>query len=139
VELPELNLKVLGGVGARASGELHNPAVRSRRFSIRQGEINFDGGGSMSKNKPSQPKTGGWCCAKKEEDLTEGGTLSDKLDKVVIVVGKVGVTVATLVFLVMTTRWSVENFVNQGTCIFWFIIFSVYFDVFEYIYLVWFG
>ncbi|KAH9260976.1 hypothetical protein BASA81_000672 [Batrachochytrium salamandrivorans] len=117
VELPEMDMRLLS----------NHSTVTSKRFSIRHGEITFEQGSWANSGTQSKvvglggvvPKV---CCglrrrtaAPKEFDETRG-SLSDKLDKVVILIGKLGVTVASSVFIVMVIRWAVEQFVQNGMC-----------------------
>jgi Ca2+ transporting ATPase len=49
--------------------------------------------------------------------IDQGGTLMEKLDRVAIDVGKLGLVVATVVFIVLVVRWSVESFALNEPCV----------------------
>lgn len=48
--------------------------------------------------------------------MDKGGSLMQKLDVLALDIGKVGLTVATIVFLVLVLRWSIESFVQNQPC-----------------------
>jgi len=51
--------------------------------------------------------------------IDQGGTLMEKLDRVAIDVGKLGLIVATIVLIVLVMRWSIQSFGMNEPCVFY--------------------
>jgi Ca2+ transporting ATPase len=68
---------------------------------------------SLIRRKPGRCREfWGHLCSFSKSD----GNLVEKLDAIAINIGKVGLLVAVVVFIVMTTRWAVEELVMGGEC-----------------------